>query len=77
MGILARIDQAIQVPHGPVENKTQLFLTKYVVCLDFGRLLKDLIIVTILILYLFINDYGDPGISLPFGLPIQSTSILG
>jgi hypothetical protein len=27
--ILARIDRAIQVDHGPVENKTQLFLTKY------------------------------------------------
>lgn len=27
--ILRRIDRAIQVEHGPVENKTQLFLTKY------------------------------------------------
>jgi hypothetical protein len=29
MGILGRIDKFIQVDHGPVENKTQLFLTKY------------------------------------------------
>jgi hypothetical protein len=29
--ILGRIDRAIQVDHGPIASKTQLFLTKYVI----------------------------------------------
>jgi len=32
--ILGRIDRAIQVDHGPVANKTQLFLTKYTIFMN-------------------------------------------
>jgi hypothetical protein len=74
MGIrdfLGRLDRAIQVNHGPVTSKTQLFLTKY------GFSKRWLMIVRILTLYLSINGYGDPGISLLFGLLIRLILIPG
>jgi hypothetical protein len=33
MGILGRINDFLEVDHGPVTNKTQLYLTKYVLIL--------------------------------------------
>lgn len=64
MGILARIDKFIQVDHGPVENKTQLFLTKYAI---WNCGVSNTCVVAILILFHPISDYGDLGTMLPSG----------
>ena len=70
---LARVDKFIQVPHGPVTSKTQLFLTKY----RPSRWLGTKWVAMILTLYRFINESGARGISLRFGLLIQLISIRG